>query len=72
MFLPSLILTTLNLPKKSQLQSHHYVCGIAADLRIFSESDFPACNAASGQYGYSWMCASVRSCQEAKQVSSGP
>ena len=37
-FLPSLIFTMLHLPKKSWLQSHHHVCGIA-NLYIFSESD---------------------------------
>jgi len=52
-FLPSLILTTLHLPKKLWLQLHHHVHGIAINLYIFSESDLPACNAASGQYGYS-------------------
>lgn len=71
-FLSSLILTMLHLPKKSWLPSHHHVRGIAVDLCIFSESDFPARNAASGQYGYSWMRASVRSRQEAERVSSGP
>ena len=71
-FLPSLILTTLHLPKKLWFPSHHHVHDIAVDLCIFSESDFPACNAASGQYGYSWMRASVCSRQEAEHVSSGP
>ena len=63
-FLPSLILTTLHLPKKLWFPSHHHVRDIAVDLCIFSESDFPARNAASGQYGYSWMHASVCSHQE--------
>jgi len=38
-------------------------------LSLFYSS---ARNVASGQYGYSWMRASVRSRQEAERVSSGP
>ena len=48
---------------------------INIDLCAFfdHDSDFSARhNIASGQYGYSWMCASVRSCQEAERVGSGP
>jgi hypothetical protein len=45
---------------------------IQVDLRAFFDFGFLAHNEGSGQYGYSWMRASVRSRQEAERVGSGP
>ena len=47
--------------------------GINIDLfAVFFDFEFSALKVASGQYGYSWMHASVRSRQQAERAGSGP
>ena len=71
-FFHSLILTTSHLPKNYQFQPHPHVCWNKYWSSRFFDFSFSAHNIGSGQYGYSWMCTSVCSHQEAELVGSGP
>ena len=72
-FFHSLILTTSHLPKNYQFQPHPHVCWNKYWWSShFFDFGFTAHNIGSGQYGYSWMCTSVHSRQEAELVGSNP